>query len=68
MEKLVMIYFALTNRIAEIKDNERGATSTEYAMLIAFVVLVIAVAIATFGTTLSGFWDTLGTKVTGLFS
>lgn len=65
MEKLVMLYVALTNRIAEITDKERGATATEYALLVALIAIAIVVAVTAFGTGLSTFFTDLGNKVTG---
>lgn len=63
MEKLVMLYLALTNRIAEITDKERGATATEYALLVALIAIAIVVAVTAFGGALSNFFTALGTKV-----
>lgn len=65
MEKLAMIYFALTNRIAEITDKDRGATATEYAILVAFVALVIAIGATFFGGKLSAWFTALGNDVAG---
>jgi pilus assembly protein Flp/PilA len=68
MEKLVMLYLALTNRIAEITDKERGATATEYALLVALIAIAIVVAVTAFGGALSSFFTALGSKVTGWVS
>jgi len=65
MEKIVMLYLALTNRIAEITDKERGATATEYALLVALIAIAIVAAVTAFGGALSTFFTSLGTKVTG---
>ena len=65
MEKLVMLYLALTNRIAEITDKERGATATEYALLVALIAIAIVAAVTAFGGALSSFFSALGTKVSG---
>lgn len=65
MEKLVMLYLAMTNRIAEITDKERGATATEYALLVALIAIAIVIAVTAFGSALSSFFTGLGTKVTG---
>ena len=35
-------------------DDERGATATEYALLLAFIAVVIITAVALFGTNLAG--------------
>ncbi|HET6877997.1 MAG TPA: Flp family type IVb pilin, partial [Jatrophihabitans sp.] len=63
MDKLVMFYLALTNRIAEITDKERGATATEYALLVALIAIAIVVAVTAFGSALSTFFTAIGTKV-----
>jgi pilus assembly protein Flp/PilA len=62
-----LMYFALTiiaalhNRIETAKD--RGATATEYAMLVAFIAIAIAVAVTAFGGQLSSFFTSLGEKI-----
>ncbi|NVM99293.1 Flp family type IVb pilin [Arthrobacter sp. SDTb3-6] len=48
-----------------VKDSERGATATEYALLIALIAVVIVVGVSFFGSALSDFFTTLGGKVTG---
>jgi pilus assembly protein Flp/PilA len=68
MEKLVILYLALTNRIAEITDKERGATATEYALLVALIAIAIVVAVTAFGGALSNFFPALGNKVQGWVS
>ncbi|ALV47345.1 hypothetical protein MB46_02355 [Arthrobacter alpinus] len=45
------------------RDGERGATATEYAMLVAGIAVVVAVAVGVFGTALSTFFGTLPTKL-----
>jgi pilus assembly protein Flp/PilA len=45
-----------------LKD-ETGATAIEYALIAATVGLVVAVAAQTFGTTLSTFFTSIGTKL-----
>ncbi|WP_425863703.1 Flp family type IVb pilin [Arthrobacter sp. TWP1-1] len=45
------------------RDGERGATATEYALLVAFIALAIAGTVTAFGGQLSDFFDTLGTEV-----
>jgi pilus assembly protein Flp/PilA len=61
------MYFALTiiaalhNRIEDAKD--RGATATEYAMLVAFIAVAIVAAVTFFGGALSDFFTGLGHKI-----
>jgi pilus assembly protein Flp/PilA len=52
---------ALHARIETAKD--RGATATEYAMLVAFIAIAISLAVIAFGTQLSTFFNALGNKV-----
>ena len=59
------LYLAAYTRVAEIRDKERGATATEYALLIALIAVVILVGVLAFGTALSNFFTTLGNTVTG---
>lgn len=54
--------------IAGIKDrfaSEKGATATEYGLLVAFIALIIIVGVTAFGTALnnwfSSFESTVGT-------
>lgn len=51
--------------VDRLKDGERGATATEYALLIALIAVVIVVGVSFFGSALSDFFKTLGGKVTG---
>ncbi|GAA3544449.1 hypothetical protein AFL01nite_16700 [Aeromicrobium flavum] len=42
------------------KRDEKGATATEYALIIAGIAVAIVGAIAVFGGELTGFWNGLG--------
>jgi Flp pilus assembly pilin Flp len=46
--------------------DEQGASATEYAMLIVFVALAIAVGAQTLGTDLTDLFDRVGTALTGV--
>ena len=46
--------------------DERGATVTEYAMLIVFVALAIAVGAQTLGTDITDLFTKVGTTLTGV--
>lgn len=46
-----------------LKDGERGATATEYALLVAFIALAIVVGVTAFGDELDAFFDGLGARV-----
>ena len=46
--------------------DEQGASATEYAMLIVFVALAIAVGAQTLGTDLTNLFQSVGTTLTGV--
>ena len=46
--------------------DERGVSATEYAMLIVFVALAIAVGAQTLGTDLTKLFTDVGTTLTGV--
>jgi pilus assembly protein Flp/PilA len=49
--------------IKRFHRNERGATATEYAMLLVFVALAIAVGAQTLGTDLGTLFSDVGAKI-----
>ena len=57
------LYLAAYTRVAEIKDKERGATATEYALLVALIAVAIVVAVTAFGKALSDFFTSLPGKI-----
>ena len=62
MTKFLEFYIALTS---PPKKDERGATATEYGLLVAFIALAIILAVTAFGTALSGFFTDLAAEVEG---
>ncbi|MGA7259648.1 MAG: Flp family type IVb pilin [Stellaceae bacterium] len=54
---------SLTSRF---RKDEGGATATEYAMLIVFVALAIAVGAQTFGNSLTDLFTRASTTITGI--
>jgi pilus assembly protein Flp/PilA len=56
---------AMHARIENVKD--RGATATEYALLVALIALVIVVGVGLFGTALNNFFSNLAGDVDNLF-
>ena len=48
-------------------DADRGATATEYAILVGFIAVVIAVAIAFFGAELSDYIHHIAVSVSAAF-
>jgi Flp pilus assembly pilin Flp len=55
--------FSLIKRLFR---HEGGATGTEYAMLVVFIALAIAVGAQTLGSDLSGLFTKIGTTLTGV--
>jgi pilus assembly protein Flp/PilA len=50
-------------RMHAIEREDRGATATEYALLVAFIALAIVVAVGAFGSQLSTFFSGLAAQV-----
>jgi pilus assembly protein Flp/PilA len=45
------------------KQSERGATAVEYGLMVALIAAVIVVAVGLLGTTVSGIFTDVGTKI-----
>ena len=56
----------MSDLIKHFRHNERGATATEYAMLIVFVALAIAVGANTLGTGISSLFSKIGSQLSSL--
>ena len=65
MQKILMMIVAMQNRVAESRD--RGATATEYALLVSLIALVIVVGVGVFGGQLNSFFNTIGGKLGNAF-
>jgi pilus assembly protein Flp/PilA len=52
---------AMQVRLDDAKD--RGATATEYAMLVAFIAIVVVGGVTIFGSALSTWFTGLGNKI-----
>jgi pilus assembly protein Flp/PilA len=63
MNQLLKLIVAIQLRAQEFGDKERGATATEYAILVAFIAVVIVVGVTAFGSQLNTFFNGLGAKV-----
>jgi pilus assembly protein Flp/PilA len=48
-----------------VGDVDRGATATEYALLIAMVVIMLVAALVTFGNSVTDLFQALADKVAG---
>jgi pilus assembly protein Flp/PilA len=52
--------------VAGVKDrlsSEKGATATEYSLLVAFIALLIIAGVTLFGKALNNWFSTLGSTV-----
>ncbi len=47
------------------KKDEKGATATEYALLVALIAIVIVVAVTAFGSNLNTFFQSIADTVAG---
>ena len=56
----------MRNLIKRFHRDERGATATEYALLIVFVALAVAVGANTLGLGLSNLFSNIGAKLSGI--
>jgi pilus assembly protein Flp/PilA len=65
MDKLLSMIAFVTARISVARDeaHDRGATATEYAMLVAFIAVAIAAAVTAFGKDLSKFFSSLAKNI-----
>lgn len=63
MTTLMVSVLAFVSGIKERLASEKGATATEYSLLIAFVAFAIIVGAAAFGDALSKWFSDLGTEV-----
>ena len=55
--------YQMRSLIDHFNRDERGATATEYALLVVFVALAIAVGASTLGQGLSGLFSKIGTTL-----
>ncbi|MFB9715809.1 Flp family type IVb pilin [Arthrobacter methylotrophus] len=50
-------------QLIRILAGERGATATEYSVLVGFIAMVIVAGVGLFGTALNGYFGTLADGV-----
>jgi pilus assembly protein Flp/PilA len=65
MTTLMVSVLAFVSGVKDRLSSEKGATATEYSLLIAFVAFAIIVGAALFGTALSNWFSELGAHVDG---
>lgn len=46
-------------------DSDRGATATEYGILVAFIAFIVIAGVTLFGQALDAYFDKLVTEVNG---
>ena len=66
MEKLLRMIVAIHTRVLDVVEHEkdRGATATEYAVLVAFIAIAIIAGVTFFGNALSTWFHNLSGRVT----
>ena len=65
MKTLALHLIALQGWLQTDIKSEKGATATEYALLVGLIALVLVAGVGFFGTTLNTWFSTLGTTVSG---
>lgn len=57
------IYLALETVAGKLRREEKGATATEYSLLVAFIALLIIAGVTLFGTALDNWFRELAGRV-----
>ena len=65
MTGLMVSMLAFVAGVKDKLDSERGATATEYGLLVGLIALIIVGGVGLFGTALDGFFTELGGVVDG---
>jgi pilus assembly protein Flp/PilA len=63
MTALMVSVLAFVSGVKDRLSSERGATATEYSLLVAFIALLIIIGVTAFGTALNTWFSSLGAKV-----
>lgn len=64
MDKLMKLVVAVQLRMmGAFDEKEKGATATEYALLVTFIAIAIVAGVTLFGTALDTFFTRIATKV-----
>lgn len=61
-----MLHLYATLSSLFVSRDEKGATATEYALIVAGIALVIIVAVGIFGTQLNSVWSRIGGSLSNL--
>jgi len=65
MTGLMVSMLAFVAGIKDKLESEKGATATEYSLLVAFIAFGIIIGVTFFGTQLNAWFNGLGTEVQG---
>ena len=65
MTTLMVSVLAFVSGIKDRLESEKGATATEYSLLVAFIAFLIIGGVTAFSTGLSGWFTQLGATVAG---
>ncbi|GAB15650.1 Flp family type IVb pilin [Arthrobacter globiformis] len=63
MTTLMVSVLAFVSGIKDRLESEKGATATEYSLLVAFIAFIIVAGVTTFGNGLSAWFAELGGHV-----
>jgi Flp pilus assembly pilin Flp len=65
MEKVLRLIVAIQLRAEDLweEQKDRGATATEYAILVAFIALLIILGVTFFGKNLNNWFHSIGSHV-----
>lgn len=63
MSSLMVSMIAFVAGVKDRLSSEKGATATEYSLLVGLIALVIVAGVTLFGTNLNTFFSGLGSRV-----
>jgi pilus assembly protein Flp/PilA len=63
MTSLMVSFLAIVAGIKDRTASEKGATATEYSLLVAFIALLIIIGVTAFGNAFNTWFTTLGSTV-----
>jgi pilus assembly protein Flp/PilA len=63
MTAIMVSVLAFVTGVKDRLTSEKGATATEYSLLVAFIALLIIIGVTAFGTALNTWFSTLGSRV-----
>lgn len=63
MKHITNTYVRLVNAIAEMREEERGATAVEYGLMVALIAAVIITAVTTLGGKVNSNFETVANGI-----